>query len=52
MEEFQRLRFFFSGKVIECDLMEWENKSDETFIENELKLELKPFEIKTYKLKL
>ncbi len=43
---------FFSGKVIECNLMEWENSSNETVIENEMKLELKPFEIKTYKLKL
>lgn len=43
---------FFSGKVVECNLMEWENSSDETVIENEMKLELKPFEIKTYKLKL
>ena len=43
---------FFSGKVVECNLMEWENSSNETVIENEMKLELKPFEIKTYKLKL
>ena len=42
---------FFSGKVVECDLIEWENYGEEEVVENEMVLELKPFEIKTFKLK-
>ncbi len=42
---------FFSGKVVECDLMEWENIGGEEVVENEMTLKLKPFEIKTFKLK-
>tara|TARA_A200000159_G_C7073491_1_gene235363 strand:- start:306 stop:545 length:240 start_codon:yes stop_codon:yes gene_type:complete len=42
---------FFNGKVVECDLMEWENIGNEKVVENEMVLKLKPFEIKTFKLK-
>ena len=39
------------GTVMECNLMEWEDFSDPVSVENELALDLSPFEIKTYKVR-
>ena len=39
------------GTVMECNLMEWEDFSDPVSVENELALDLLPFEIKTYKVR-
>ena len=39
------------GTVMECNLMEWEDLSDPVSVENELALDLSPFEIKTYKVR-
>jgi alpha-mannosidase len=41
-----------TGKIIECDLIEWENSGIEKDIKDEMQVELKPFEIKTFKLKM
>ena len=37
------------GTVAECNLIEWENLGEPKSVENELALDLSPFEIKTYK---
>ena len=39
------------GTVMECNLMEWQDFSDPVSVENELALDLSPFEIKTYKVR-
>ena len=39
------------GTVAECNLIEWENLGDPISVENELALDLSPFEIKTYKVR-
>ena len=39
------------GTAVECNLMEWEDFSDPVSVENELALDLSPFEIKTYKVR-
>ena len=36
---------------MECNLMEWEDLSDPVSAENDLALDLSPFEIKTYKVR-
>ncbi len=38
------------GTVMECNLMEWEDLSDAVSVEDELSLDLSPFEIKSYKV--
>ena len=39
------------GTVAECNLIEWENLGEPISVENELALDLSPFEIKTYKVR-
>ena len=41
----------FEGSIVECDLMEWDNVSKKQTIKKEMDLNLKPFEIKTFKFK-
>jgi alpha-mannosidase len=44
-------RLSFGGSIVECDLMEWNNVSEKQTIKKEMELNLKPFEIKTFKFK-
>jgi len=44
-------RLSFEGSIVECDLMEWNNISEKQTIKKEMALNLKPFEIKTFKFK-
>ena len=39
------------GAVTECNLIEWENLGEPKSVENELALDLSPFEVKTYKVR-
>ncbi len=41
-----------NGLVTECDLMEWENLSEPIEVDGKMPLNLSPFEIKTYKIRL
>lgn len=37
-------------KLVKTNMIEWTNEGNETVVDNSLSIELKPFEIKTYKL--
>ena len=40
----------FNGKIIECDLMEWEDYGEYEKVESSYVVSLNPFEIKTFKI--
>ena len=40
----------FNGKIIECDLMEWEDYGEYEKVDSSYVVSLNPFEIKTFKI--
>jgi alpha-mannosidase len=40
----------FKGKLVECDLMEWNELGESHSVEDSFDLTLDPFEIRTYKV--